>query len=111
MRHHAFVVTSYDTQKLVVVWDFAKSLKLDVSGFVSSALNGYVSFFVAPDGSKEGWEASRAGDLKRDLFVEFLDEQRFEDGSTAIRWAELRYGDDEHETLIVRHSDESRYYK
>lgn len=69
-------------------------------------MNFYESFFVAPDGSKEFWEISEAGDRLRDEFVAWLNEQRFADGSSPFDWVEVQYGDDERETKIIRHSDE-----
>ena len=56
--HHAIVVTSSFEATLSDAWIKARQLFANVSPIVSSPLNGYRSFFVAPDGSKEGWDES-----------------------------------------------------
>lgn len=69
-----------------------------VSPILTSPVNGVRSFFVAPDGSKEGWDTSDIGDARRAEFVRWLEAQRYEDCSSPLNWVEVQYGDDEHET-------------
>jgi hypothetical protein len=79
-----------------------------VSGIVPAIANGYGSFLVAPDGSKEGWDESANGDLLRDRIVAYLETCRHGDGSTSFDYVEVQFGDDNWETKIVRDSDEAR---
>jgi hypothetical protein len=72
---------------------------------VESKINGYLSFFIAPDGSKAGWGDSNEGDERRDKFISWCDEQRYSDGSTSLQWVEVQYADDEKKTKIIRDSD------
>lgn len=68
---HAIVVTSYGVH---VVRAHRKATELFgflVSPVVDSKRNGYKSFFVAPDGSKEGWDASNQMDVARGDFMEW----------------------------------------
>jgi|SRR5216683_3332841 len=103
MRHHAIVVTSYNEKNIKAAHEKA----LEIFGdSVTAMTNGYCSFFIAPDGSKEGWDTSESGDECRTLFIGWLNEQRFEDRSSSFDWVEVQYGDDENETIICRHSDE-----
>jgi hypothetical protein len=74
-------------------------------------INGYWSFAVFPDGSKEGWEASTEGDTGRAAFIAWLDAQRYSDGSSPFNWVEVQYGDDEEITEVTAHSDEKRRKK
>ena len=107
MRHHAIVVTSYD-DKIEAAHAIAHQMFDDmVSPVVNSHTNGYRSFFIAPDGSKEGRGESNDGDARREAFKAWLDQQRYDDHSTWLRWVEVQYGDDEHETKIVSDSDAS----
>jgi hypothetical protein len=69
-------------------------------------MNGFQSFFIPPDGSKEGWDDSNIGDLQRETMINWLNEQAYEDGSTPFRWVEVQYGDDDKVSKIVRHSDQ-----
>jgi hypothetical protein len=107
IAHNAIVVTSYDYKSIVAAQQkafaiFGFSL---VSSLVASSANSYQSFFVAPDGSKEGWETSDQGDQKREKFREWLDEQRFSDRSSPFTWVEVRYSsEDGGEWDVVAHT-------
>lgn len=107
MRHHAIIVTSWNPIRIREARDRAVTLfGKTVSPVVPSSINEYESFFVAPDGSKEGWSESDKGDEERAVFVSWLDAQRYDDHSTWFSWVVVQYGDDEGETRIDRHSDE-----
>jgi hypothetical protein len=112
MRHHAIVVTSFN-EKLTRE-AHAKALGLfglaGVSTILTAPSNSYFSFFVGPDGSKEGWPESDRGDSLRELFIEWLREQYHEDGSSNIFWAEVQYGDDEDEAALCGSSDDDCKY-
>ena len=106
MRHHAIVVTSSDESLLREAHREAKELCPLTTEVSDEAMNGYFSFMVPPDGSKEGWEESDEGDAARDALVAWLDAKRYEDGSTALDWVEVQFGDDDKESIVTRHSDE-----
>jgi len=106
MRHHAIIVTSWQKERLIEAHEVAERYFNNVSSIIHSGINGYTSFFVPPDGSKEGWADSDLGDDRRDKFLRWLDEQKYDDGSTHYDWVEVQYGDDEKITKITRHSDE-----
>lgn len=106
MRHHAIVVTSSAPELLKAAHAKAVELGMSVTNLTAEVTNGYRSFLVAPDGSNEGWRESDAGDARRDQFTAWLDEQRYDDDSTSLGWVEVQFNDDEHETAIVRDSDE-----
>lgn len=114
-RHHAIIVTTYD--KVRGEQAHAKALELfthavapfsytntPISPLVETKLNGYYSFCVFPDGSKEGWEESDFWDGQRAEFIAWLDSTRFGDGSSPYDWAEVQYGDGE--SKVTAHSDE-----
>ena len=105
MRHHAICVTS-GIEDIDKALDVARGLGCTVAGPVASTTNGYTSFFVAPDGGKEGWATSHEGDCARDALVKWLETQRYEDGSSSFDWVEVQYGDDADQTLVTRDSDE-----
>jgi hypothetical protein len=108
IRHHAIIVTSWKYALLEVARADALSRFGHVSEVVGSPVNGYRSFFVAPDGSKEGWDESAKGDLQRAEFTAWLNAQRYEDGSSALGWVEVFYGDDERAVGIVNDGDMRR---
>ncbi len=103
MRHHVIVVTAYGAQycenareKAALIFDF------NVPCGMLSNRNGYLTFVIPPDGSKEGWEESAAGNNHRDEFVAWLRSQEFDDGSSPYAWAEIQYGDDNRDNRMLR---------
>ena len=112
MRHHTIVVSSWDREKI----ENARTKALElfsalqdgaiVSELTPKATNGFSSFFVAPDGSKEGWDTSDNNDAARKTFTDWLDSNRYVDNSTSLDWVEVQFGDDDCETKICRDSDQ-----
>lgn len=102
IRHHAIVLTGYDRPHVEAARAEAERIGMAVSEIVESPTNRYLSVMVAPDGSKEGWEASALGDTQRDVFVEWL--RSLNKDGVWIDWAELFYGDDGGSCQIVRYS-------
>lgn len=100
IRHHAIVVTSHGDhafnahRKAVLIFGHL------VSNIIDSEFNGYMSFFIAPDGSKEGWSDSDDYDSKRNEFISWIKSNVYEDGSNSISYAMLYYGDDNGEAKI-----------
>ena len=93
--HHAIVVTSWDEKLLAEAHTkaseiFPQEQVLPVSG---ESMNGYCSFMVAPDGSKEGWPQSDTGDARRQAFKAWLKTQEYEDGSSSLDAVEVAYGE------------------
>ncbi len=100
MCHHAIVVTGRDWGDSTPLKDaYKKAVEIfgkSVTEILPTVTNGYASFMVGPDGSKEGWEESDTGNARRDEFVLFLDETGY------CKWAEVQYGDDEDINKITR---------
>lgn len=106
MRHHAIVVSSCLTDMDAVR---AKAVEFGnlCTSIVDGRINTYRSFMVVPDGSKEFWPDSDKGDAARDLFVAWLYEQQYSDGSSPIDWAEVIFGDEDGDCRINRCDDDS----
>lgn len=91
MAHHAIVVTSQHEKPIRDARISAINLFNHlVSPIIRSKINACESFFIAPDGSKEGWDDSNEHDEKRKEFKEEID--RF-DGY--VDMVEVRFGGDE----------------
>jgi len=99
MRHHTIVVTSWSKDAITQAHYRAKSIFPWVSPISPVVVNGYRSFFVPPDGSKEGWEPSKVGDKGRDEFIEWLEQV-----SDYCRWVEVQFGDEERKNKVLRNS-------
>jgi hypothetical protein len=108
MRHHAIVVTGMHGDWIDRAHAEAARIFPWVSPISDEGVNGAKSFFVPPDGSKEGWGESDEGDARRAQFIAWLNAQRYEDQSSPLDWVEVQYADDNLETLVCRHSDERR---
>lgn len=108
MRHHAIVVTSWKGELLKRAHKAAVELGMSVSGITDEVTNGYRSFLIAPDGSKEGWTTSDNGDAQRAQLLDWLDAQRYDDDSTPLEWVVVQFGDDDLNTRIVIDSDQRR---
>jgi len=119
MSHHAIVVTCLDQYRLVEarkriieeagkigrLYSNPQSTRNLVSKIVMSVSNGYGSFFIAPDGSKDGWSTSDDGDSIRDKAIKILDSYKHDDGSSPFDWVEVQYGDEAGLTFARRNSD------
>lgn len=106
MRHHTIVVASWDSGSMERAHEKATRIFSWVSPLSPEAVNGYSSFFIPPDGSKEGWQESNEGDENRDRFISWLGQQRHVDNSSNLSWVEIQFGDDEYQTKIIRDNDE-----
>lgn len=95
MRHHAIVVTGCG-ERIENAHALAVTFCHTVSGIVDSRVNGERSFFIPPDGSKEGWQDSDDGDRERESFIASL-------SKLYVDWVEVQYGDGNRETKIVNY--------
>lgn len=108
MRHHAICVTSCLPTAIKEAHQWAmESFKVcAVTEITPVAVNGYQSFFIAPDGSKEGWEDSDVGNQERKDFEDYVSTflvKKF--GYCPLVWIEVQYGDDNGETKIIASDD------
>lgn len=93
MQHHAIVVASCFPEDLVGAHDKASSIFPWVSPISPEVVNGYRSFFIPPDGSKEWWKASGEGDIRRLHFIDWLTNRVYDDGSGPLDWVEISFGE------------------
>jgi len=94
-----FIIPAHLRAMQIVREEFADDITADnaflVSPLIPGATNGQVSFFVASDGSKEGWSTSECGDKARDRIIEFLE------ADSGCDYAEIIFGgDDRHESIL-----------
>lgn len=97
MEHFAIIVTSIHWDRLQQAHEMAVKTfpKGTVSEPVISAINGYKSFLVGSNGSKEGWEESTEGYRCREIFIKYLDSFAHSDRSNGVRYVEVVYGRDD----------------
>lgn len=93
IRHHAIIVTGWDKGNIEKHHKKAKELFTHVSEPINGVMNDDWSFFVPPDGSKEGWETSNRYDVLRDEFIKYLEDSYKQKTSNFVRWVEVAYGE------------------
>lgn len=90
INHDAIIVTTNRLTIAAVARAEAVRLELPCSDLVESPVNGYVSFLIAPDGSKEGWQDSDTGDVARSAWIKWARERWHHDD---IHFVHVRYGE------------------
>lgn len=91
--HHTIIVTCWQAKMMEKSHAKAKEIFGELcSEMVFSGSNGYMSFFIAPDGSKEGWQTSIEFDDKRDEYKKWLRAE-----NSYVNWVEVSFGGDEPE--------------
>jgi hypothetical protein len=102
MAHNAIIVTSWQEKGTEAAHGLAVGIfpKDQVSPLSDTVTNGYRTFAIFPDGSKEGWEDSNEGDKNRDAFMAALD--KFWEKGLWVDVVEVRFGGDLENPEIVR---------
>lgn len=109
IRHHAIIVTAYhhDIQNIhhVAVTLFHNNKRLVGGDMVSPVIgplyNNMSSFFIAPDGSKEGWYESDVNDERRKEFINYLNS---DECPGYPKWVEVCYSPDDQTASIESHA-------
>lgn len=102
IKHHAIVVTGFRGKDVEAAHRAAENAGCVVTPFTDAQTNGYRSFLVAPDGSKEGWDTSLDGDSARERFKEYL--AGAEERGQYLEWVEVAYGSDDADAKITDHA-------
>lgn len=96
-KHNAIIVVGHDMIK-----NFDKSHKKakklfrgHVTPIMDSVANGWQSYMVLPDGSKEHWETSNEWDWKRSKFMDWMRKN-----APGIDAVDIRFGGDDSDAMI-----------
>lgn len=105
IRHHAIVITTIEDW-LIPLKEITDVIFGEGVCTVSEAkmVNGYVTLLVPPDGSKERWPASEAGEDRRARLIDWLCDQEINE-DRHYTWVEVEYG--ETEPRVSRHGGNS----
>lgn len=100
IRHHTIVCTAWSPEDIAAAYVEALVIFDDTRACVSQitpeGMNGQRSFFVAPDGSKEGWEESAKGDAARARFIKWL-----RSAKGYVDFVEVEFGGDGEKAVIT----------
>jgi len=99
IRHNAIIVTGNYSDEIFYnttqkAHNKAIELGLLVTNIVNGKANGYSSFMICPDGSKEGWETSNQFDTKREEWLKWAKTQ-------LINFVHISYGGDDSDIVAV----------
>ena len=112
IKHDAIIITSYDYDRIITAINNAKSIftsKLEeetpkvsptsiISEPIMSLKNQDYSFFIAPDGSKEGWTTSELANEAREEFINWLD------NNSGYDYVAVNFGGDSDTATITAHN-------
>lgn len=90
--HDAIVVTAFTKAHIEEARLAAERCDLACTELVASPMNGYWSFLIAPDGSKEGWPDSIVGEQRREKWIAWV--KTCYARGVYIDWALVHYGGD-----------------
>lgn len=97
MTHNAIILTSWKEAAMLEAHEKAKEIFASsmarVTNITQSAMNDYMSFMVAPDGSKDGWPDSDRGDECRAQFIAYLRDGYAKRGIW-LYWVEVEFYED-----------------
>jgi len=100
--HKAIVLTAFDDEIEYFHQKARNILGKQCSPIVKSIANGYASFFIATDGSKDGWETCEESNVKRNRFLEWVESNG---NQYSCDWVEIEYGADSNaHAKVVRDS-------
>lgn len=121
MKHHSIIVTSWNVKRLKEAHEKAieifSSLKTTfgngydslISPIISGIANSQDSFFIAPDGSKEGWEPSDDCNIARKEFLDWI-----VGSGNLCDYVEVEFGGDSDYNDVIRSKhrdlDKEEYY-
>ena len=115
IKHHTIVVTGQKDEHIEearekAVEIFEETFKDEmikppygsniISPIIGSLSNRQKSFFIAPDGSKEGWQTSNNCNNARTAFLDWLD-----NAENYCDYIEVVFGGDNEHQAIVRSKD------
>jgi len=100
LAHRTIVCTTWCKESIKKAHDKSISVFIDpdnpnrklVSEILDTGMNSTCSFFIAPDGSKEGWAMSDLYDEKRASFIEWIHSN---DPNFHLDYVEVRFGGDQ----------------
>lgn len=89
--HHAIIVTSNYPDLIREAHIKACEIFKDITEITEIAQNGYSSFLVTPDGSKEGWSLSDLGNRGREIFKIWLESKCLKNGDNFLKYIEVQF--------------------
>lgn len=108
IKHNSLIVTDWKEENVIKAHEKAKEIyefinegsSSIISPIIGCLANGQSSFFIAPDGSKEGWDTSDLSDKARNAFMDWM-----KSSGLYLDYIDVRFGGDDEICDIVRDND------
>jgi len=95
MRHDAIIATNWSPESVRAAHQKAEEMGLRPTTISGPFVNGYSSFMIPPDGSKEGWEESNEFDSLRDGWKNWVRETFGDAHDRWLSWVHVQFAGDE----------------
>lgn len=109
IKHDAIVVTAGEKEQITAARKLALKLELEITDTVCTRSNGYYSFLIVPDGSKEGWEVSNEKNAARAKWIAAARNCRSlpwdHKDHFRVDWIAVRFGGDDEMGYATDHCD------
>lgn len=94
-NNNAVIATTWNREEVKRIRQWVEELTNMKSLFLfgEEEINGKTTVVMVPDGSKEGWVESDAGDALRDRFIAELEKANYDDGSNPWKFVEVGFGE------------------
>ena len=95
-NNECVVATTWNIAAMKDVESWVEKLNADdrvLFSVLPSLEGGKKTIFMAPDGSKKGWDSAAHGENLRNRLITFLETFDYEDGSNPFYWVEVGYGE------------------
>jgi len=95
-NNECVIATTWNNDAMNVIKEWVLTLNeqdQSLFAFVPSLINAKETLFLAPNGSKKGWEQDKIGEVLRKRLIARLISFNHEDGSNPFDWVEVGYGE------------------
>lgn len=95
-NNNAVLATTWDDEAVARIKEWIAAQPAEwrsLFAVVATIMNGRTTVVLCPDGGKEGWKTSNAGDDLRQRFIAELTSNDYEFGSSPWDWVEIGYGE------------------
>ena len=95
-NNECIIATTWDKEAILAIREWVANLPKEehaLFAFLPSIVNSKQTLFMAPDGSKKGWETAERFSKLRDDLIELFESFNYEDGSNPFDYVEVGYGE------------------
>ena len=94
-NNECIIITTWNKKAMKTLKEWVFTLKDEhqsLFAYIPSLMNNEETLFLAPCGSKKGWEEDLELEKIRDNLIEILKSFNYSDGSNPFDWVEIGYG-------------------